>query len=87
MFSVADRGPGIAEADRPHVADRFVRRPAFKRGDSGLGLTIVSAAMKAAQGTEITKTPRTEGCAALAVRGADRGQAARSGISSPSHSV
>ena len=41
-LSVRDEGPGIAEADLPHVFDRFYRSPGA-RGlpGSGLGLAIV----------------------------------------------
>jgi two-component system sensor histidine kinase MprB len=39
---VRDRGPGIDEADLPHVFDRFYRAPAARgRPGSGLGLAIV----------------------------------------------
>ena len=49
---VHDRGPGIAEADLPHVFDRFYRSPAA-RGlpGSGLGLAIVAQVAKAEGGT------------------------------------
>jgi signal transduction histidine kinase len=44
---VADRGPGISEADRARVKDRFVRLDAARSGPgSGLGLSIVAAAAK-----------------------------------------
>jgi two-component system sensor histidine kinase MprB len=40
--SVRDRGPGIAEADLPHVFERFYRAPSARAvPGSGLGLTIV----------------------------------------------
>jgi signal transduction histidine kinase len=44
LLSVTDHGPGIAEADRGHVVDRFVRleRSRSEPG-SGLGLSLVSA--------------------------------------------
>ncbi len=49
---VHDYGPGIAEADLPHVFDRFYRSPAA-RGlpGSGLGLAIVAQVVKAEGGT------------------------------------
>lgn len=41
---VADNGPGIPEADRATVADRFVRLDAARGGEgSGLGLSLVRA--------------------------------------------
>lgn len=40
---VRDHGPGIAEADLPHVFDRFYRSPEARSAPgSGLGLSIVS---------------------------------------------
>jgi two-component system sensor histidine kinase MprB len=49
---VADRGPGIAESDLPHIFDRFYRSPAA-RGlpGSGLGLAIVAQVVKADGGS------------------------------------
>ncbi|HZC25744.1 MAG TPA: sensor histidine kinase, partial [Actinopolymorphaceae bacterium] len=43
VLSVADRGPGIAEVDLPHVFERFYRSAeARTMPGSGLGLSIVS---------------------------------------------
>ncbi len=45
VLRVADAGPGIAEADLPHVFDRFYRAPAARAlPGSGLGLAIVRQA-------------------------------------------
>ena len=41
---VADDGPGVPEADRERVVQRFVRLEASRtRGGHGLGLNLVSA--------------------------------------------
>jgi two-component system, OmpR family, sensor histidine kinase MprB len=49
---VRDQGPGIDEADLPHIFDRFYRSPRA-RGlpGSGLGLAIVAQVVKAEGGT------------------------------------
>ncbi|MBU2961897.1 sensor histidine kinase N-terminal domain-containing protein [Citreicella sp. C3M06] len=49
-FSISDRGPGIAEALRPRVTERFFRASNSGTG-SGLGLAIVAAAMERMGGT------------------------------------
>lgn len=60
-FGVLDRGPGIAEADRPHVTERFYRGAASPSGGgSGLGLSIAAAAVKA-MGGELRLAPREGG--------------------------
>ncbi|MEH3087184.1 MAG: ATP-binding protein [Xylophilus ampelinus] len=43
LLAVEDSGPGIAEADRPRVFDRFFRSAEATAGGSGLGLAIVRA--------------------------------------------
>jgi signal transduction histidine kinase len=44
MLSVADRGPGIADADRGRVVERFVRlEQSRSQPGSGLGLSLASA--------------------------------------------
>jgi signal transduction histidine kinase len=43
-LSVADSGPGIAQADRPRVVERFVRLEASRNSPgTGLGLSLVAA--------------------------------------------
>ncbi|GIL27935.1 HAMP domain-containing sensor histidine kinase [Actinocatenispora comari] len=45
-LSVADRGPGVAEADLPHIFERFHRAPTARSvPGSGLGLAIVAQAV------------------------------------------
>ncbi len=53
---VHDHGPGIAEADLPHIFDRFYRSPAA-RGlpGSGLGLAIVAQVVTAEGGTIVAE--------------------------------
>ena len=44
LLSVTDRGPGIAEADRKHAIERFVRLEASRTlPGSGLGLSLANA--------------------------------------------
>jgi hypothetical protein len=44
LLSVADQGPGISEADRPRVVERFVRlEQSRSQPGSGLGLSLASA--------------------------------------------
>ena len=44
-ISVRDGGPGIADADKPHVFDRFFRSESARTmPGSGLGLSIVAMA-------------------------------------------
>lgn len=51
-LTVADEGPGIAEADRPHVFDRFYRSPESRgMSGSGLGLSIVRQVAERHSGT------------------------------------
>jgi two-component system sensor histidine kinase MprB len=55
--TVRDHGPGIAQADLPHVFDRFYRAPSA-RGlpGSGLGLAIVKHVADAHRGTVSAET-------------------------------
>ncbi len=52
MVSVGDSGPGIAEADRPFIFDRFWRSASARAlPGSGLGLSIVAQVVNELQGT------------------------------------
>jgi signal transduction histidine kinase len=51
-LEVADRGPGIPEADRANVFDRFVRlEPSRNTPGNGLGLSLVRAVVRRHGGT------------------------------------
>ncbi len=55
IFSVTDDGPGISEANRERVFDRFFTT-ARNQGGSGLGLNIVKTLVKAHSGTITLET-------------------------------
>ena len=61
VVEVADNGPGIAEADRARIFERFYRADSSRTrasGGSGLGLSIVAGLVRAHGGTvEATETP------------------------------
>jgi signal transduction histidine kinase len=48
--TVADCGPGIAEADRKRIFERFWRGRDVRRRGAGLGLAIVAEILKVHQG-------------------------------------
>jgi signal transduction histidine kinase len=50
-LSVADRGDGIAAADRPHLFERFWRGRQRRGGGAGLGLAIVAEIVRSHDGT------------------------------------
>ena len=57
MLTVDDSGPGITEADREHIMQRFHRASAVP-GGAGLGLAIANAVMRATGGEwEISTAP------------------------------
>jgi two-component system sensor histidine kinase QseC len=51
VIAVSDHGRGIPDADLPHIADRFYRGKNAPNGGSGLGLSIVAAAVQRLTGT------------------------------------
>ncbi len=68
VLTVADTGPGIAEAELPHVFERFWRgRAAGGRSGTGIGLAVVDALVGAHHGT-VTATSPAEGGACFTVR-------------------
>lgn len=78
LLEVADEGPGIADADLPHVFDRFYRSPeARAMAGSGLGLAIVKHAVERHGGT-VAAGRSPSGGALISVRlPADSGAALR----------
>jgi len=61
LLTVADRGPGIAEADRTRVVERFVRlEQSRSQPGSGLGLSL-AAAVARLHGGELTLTDNQPG--------------------------
>jgi two-component system sensor histidine kinase MprB len=55
--SVTDHGPGIADADLPHIFERFYRAPAARgMPGAGLGLAIVGGVAQANNGTVDVRT-------------------------------
>jgi two-component system sensor histidine kinase MprB len=60
--TVRDRGPGIADADLPHVFERFYRAAAARgRPGSGLGLAIVKQVAERHGGTVSAERPEGGG--------------------------
>jgi two-component system OmpR family sensor kinase len=61
VVEVADNGPGVAEADRAQIFERFYRADSSRTrasGGSGLGLSIVAGLVQAHGGTvELIETP------------------------------
>jgi two-component system sensor histidine kinase MprB len=68
VLTVADHGPGIDEADRPKVFERFYRAPAARAmPGSGLGLAIVRQAVES-HGGQVAAEARPGGGALLRAR-------------------
>src|SRR5207247_2414651 len=63
-LKVRDRGPGIAEADLPHVFDRFYRADSARSlSGSGLGLAIVKQTLDDHGGEVAAGNAEGGGCA------------------------
>jgi signal transduction histidine kinase len=63
ILAVSDSGPGVPEADLPHIFDRFWRADSARSrhtGGSGLGLAIAKELIEA-QGGQIRARNRVEG--------------------------
>ncbi len=67
VLSVDDSGPGIAEAEREHVFERFYRIMGTQAEGSGLGLAIVREVVEGAGGTVTLGTSEMGGLS-VAVR-------------------
>jgi two-component system, OmpR family, sensor histidine kinase KdpD len=67
VFTVADRGPGIAGEILPRVFDKFFRAPQAPAGGSGLGLTIAKGFIEA-QGGSIAAVNRPGGGTLFSLR-------------------
>jgi signal transduction histidine kinase len=65
-IAVQDSGPGIADADLPHLFDRFYRAESGRRGGAGLGLAIARAIV-AAHGGHISAANSPRGGAIFSV--------------------
>ena len=79
-LTVSDSGPGIDEADRPRVFDRFYRAPAARSmPGSGLGLAIVAKTAAAHGGTVAVQANSPQGTV-IVVRLPCRLQRADSGV-------
>ncbi|MGZ5368587.1 MAG: sensor histidine kinase [Aeromicrobium sp.] len=62
VLTVADEGPGIADADLPHIFDRFYRSSEARTlPGSGLGLSIVRRATDRHGGSVEARSPKSGG--------------------------
>ena len=86
-LTVRDHGPGIAEADLPHVFDRFYRAAAARAlPGSGLGLAIVKQTVDD-HGGSVTVANADGGGALLTLRFARNGQHSRASLRAPASSL
>jgi signal transduction histidine kinase len=61
VLTVSDQGPGIKEADLPHVFERFWRAPDAPSGGAGLGLSIAHWIVERHDGTIEATSPAAGG--------------------------
>jgi len=61
VIEVSDDGPGVSEAQLPHIFERFYRAAAAARPGSGLGLAIVSEIAVAHGGRALATSGEGEG--------------------------
>jgi two-component system, OmpR family, sensor histidine kinase KdpD len=66
-LSVADRGPGIPEAELPRLFDRFFRGTSARPGGTGLGLAIAKGFTEA-NGGSLSAGNRPDGGAVFTIR-------------------
>lgn len=67
LLTVRDDGPGIPEAELPHVFDRYFRGSRARASGSGIGLAVVAALVRAHGGT-VEAGNAAEGGAVFTVR-------------------
>jgi signal transduction histidine kinase len=67
LLAVADRGPGIPEADLPRLFERFFRGATARPGGTGLGLAIARGFTEANGGT-VTAENRAGGGVVFTIR-------------------
>ncbi len=88
VFTVRDRGPGIARQDLPHVFDRWYRGGGTRYRGSGLGLAIARAVVEAHQGRIWAESEEGQGSSfSFALRAAcspDQARAVSEGQKPPS---
>ncbi len=68
VISVADRGPGLPDADLDHVFEKFYRAPGTGAGGIGLGLSICRGLVNAHGGTITAENRPTHGGARFTIR-------------------
>jgi signal transduction histidine kinase len=60
-IAVADAGPGVAEAELPHLFDRFYKTDSSRQGGSGLGLAIARQHAERLGGTLMVRNANPHG--------------------------